>query len=137
MNGRILYLGSSQIDLDLVEHVRPTVNDWVEVQLRGRHLATYAGHEAEVLRKHFNLPPLPSIETTPVVVAAKTERKPKYITPAKAADELGMHPETMRKALREGKVPGAIRTPGGHWRIPLAYIATQRGETISAGVATT
>lgn len=33
-----------------------------------------------------------------------------------AAKRLGVHPETIRRAARQGKLAGA-RTPGGHWRV--------------------
>lgn len=132
MTNRVLNLTTGSIDLDKVESVCLGVNDWVEVTLRGEGTVVFNGEQASVLRKHFNLIlPGQQVERAPM-----RERKPKYLSPSKAADELGTHPETMRKALRDGKVPGAVRTPGGHWRIPVAYVAAQKGETISAGVAT-
>lgn len=40
---------------------------------------------------------------------------PYNLAPDPAAKVLGVHPATLKRWARDGRVP-AIRTPGGHWR---------------------
>lgn len=43
-----------------------------------------------------------------------------YMTTREIATEIGMDPETVRKWLRGGKIPGAVKPAGtvqGSWRI--------------------
>lgn len=42
-------------------------------------------------------------------------------TPAEAAIELRASVHSVKRWLREGQLAG-VRTPGGHWRIPLAEV---------------
>ena len=44
-----------------------------------------------------------------------------YLTVDQAADLLQVHPETVRRWLRRGRLPNARKVPSGHgWRIPRA-----------------
>ncbi|MBC6477747.1 MAG: helix-turn-helix domain-containing protein [Hormoscilla sp. GM7CHS1pb] len=43
--------------------------------------------------------------------------KHEYYTPAQAANLLGVHPESLRRWEREGKIT-SYRTPGGQLRCP-------------------
>lgn len=43
-----------------------------------------------------------------------------------AARLLGCTPETVLMTITQGSMPDAYRTPGGHWRIPLADIEAVR-----------
>jgi len=48
-----------------------------------------------------------------------------YLTPEEVAYLLRLHPETVRRFCREGKIP-AIHV-GGVWRIPLTELAKLQG----------
>lgn len=51
----------------------------------------------------------------------------KFLTVAETAALLRIHPESVRRAVREGKIPGARRVPGGRLiRIPVSYVDEQR-----------
>lgn len=50
-----------------------------------------------------------------------TEEKPEYLTVREAAKLLRVTEWTIRKHLREGVYPGAIR-PGRNWLIPRADV---------------
>jgi len=51
----------------------------------------------------------------------------KFLTVAEAAKLLRIHPESIRRAVRENKIPGARRVPGGRLiRIPISYIEELR-----------
>lgn len=41
---------------------------------------------------------------------------PRLLTPEQAADRLGIHVNTLRKAARAGRVPGAVRAGAKLWR---------------------
>ena len=42
-----------------------------------------------------------------------------------ASERIGVSPQTMRNYCKIGKVK-ALKTPGGHWRIPLHALDTYR-----------
>ncbi len=47
----------------------------------------------------------------------------RFLTVAETAALLRIHPESIRRAVREGKIPGVRRVPGGRLiRIPESYI---------------
>lgn len=47
----------------------------------------------------------------------------RFLTVSETAALLRVHPESIRRAVREGKIPGARRVPGGRLiRIPESYI---------------
>ncbi len=47
----------------------------------------------------------------------------RFLTVAETAALLRVHPESIRRAVREGKIPEARRVPGGRLiRIPESYI---------------
>ncbi len=50
----------------------------------------------------------------------------KFYSPSQAADAMGVHVSTVTRAAKRGGIPNAQRTPGGHWRIPAAFIAAQK-----------
>lgn len=52
-------------------------------------------------------------------------------TPAEAAAELRVSVGVVKRWLREGEI-GGVRTPGGHWRIPLSEIRGLRTHRVSA-----
>jgi excisionase family DNA binding protein len=46
-------------------------------------------------------------------------------TPAEAAAELRCSVHTVKRWAREGQI-AAVKTPGGHWRIPLSELRVLR-----------
>jgi excisionase family DNA binding protein len=47
----------------------------------------------------------------------------KWLTTAEVAQALQLHPASVRRAVRENRIPGARRVPGGRLiRIPAAYV---------------
>jgi excisionase family DNA binding protein len=53
-----------------------------------------------------------------------------YLTVAEAAEALRICSESVRRAVRAGKIPGARRVPGGTMiRIPAAYVEDQAETT--------
>jgi excisionase family DNA binding protein len=51
----------------------------------------------------------------------------RFLTVWEVAKILRLHPASIRKAVREGKIPGARRVPGGRLiRIPTAFVEDQR-----------
>lgn len=46
-----------------------------------------------------------------------TDRVPNFLTLENAASRLGVHLNTMRRAVREGRVRAVQLCRGGHWRI--------------------
>lgn len=44
-----------------------------------------------------------------------------YLSTARAATMLGLHPSSVRRAAAAERTP-AIRTPGGHRRVPAAWV---------------
>jgi len=50
-----------------------------------------------------------------------------YLTSTQAARVLGVSsPTTVKNWLEGGRFPGALRTPGGHWRFPLSEVLAVR-----------
>lgn len=49
----------------------------------------------------------------------------RFISAAEAARRLDVDKSTVARWCVAGKVPGAYRTVGGHWRIPAAWVADQ------------
>jgi len=47
--------------------------------------------------------------------------KRSFYTPEEVAEYYGVHPDTIRKMCREGKIPGA-RQFGRRWRIPASFL---------------
>jgi excisionase family DNA binding protein len=48
---------------------------------------------------------------------------PRYYTVREAAELLRICPESLRRAVRLGKIPGVVRVPGGRLiRIPASFI---------------
>ena len=45
------------------------------------------------------------------------------LKPADVARILGVNARTVKRWAEAGKLPGAFRTPGGHWRIPSKAVA--------------
>jgi excisionase family DNA binding protein len=50
------------------------------------------------------------------------------LTVAEAARALGARTRTILMWLQRGRFPGAIRTPGGHWRVPAETLERVRVE---------
>ena len=46
---------------------------------------------------------------------------PRYLTITEAAKLVAVDRRTLQNWCRGGKVPGAMQTPGGHWRVPEAW----------------
>jgi molybdopterin-binding protein len=57
------------------------------------------------------------------------KRLPERLTPAEAADALGVSYATVKQWIYNRKIR-SVRTPGGHHRIPASEIARLRGGTI-------
>jgi excisionase family DNA binding protein len=38
------------------------------------------------------------------------------------ARRTGLAPRTIRRYLEQGLIPGAMQSPGGHWRVPTAAL---------------
>lgn len=52
----------------------------------------------------------------------------RWFTVAEAAEVLRLHPESLRRAVRAGQVPGARRVLGGRTiRIPASYVEGKTG----------
>jgi excisionase family DNA binding protein len=49
-----------------------------------------------------------------------------YLTLTEAAERLNVERRRFARWCREGLIPGAIQTPGGHWRIPSDVDAQMR-----------
>ena len=45
------------------------------------------------------------------------------LKPEEVARLLGVNARTIKRWAESGKLPGAFRTPGGHWRVPAATVA--------------
>lgn len=57
--------------------------------------------------------------------ALLTDDSPRgLLTPANAAERLGVHPKTLTRPAANGRVPGATRV-GRHWRFDPAMLALQ------------
>jgi excisionase family DNA binding protein len=57
------------------------------------------------------------------------------LSPTEAATLLGVDVGTLKRWARDGKVPGAWRTPGGWWKFPregLEQLALPRSTTVGA-----
>jgi hypothetical protein len=50
--------------------------------------------------------------------ATSLHELPGWLTPAEAAAVLRLDPYTIRRSLREGVFPGAVKLPDRFWRIP-------------------
>ncbi len=48
--------------------------------------------------------------------------RPPMLTPRQAAELLSVHPNTIRRWIEEGHVPGAVVSPGGRIRLPATSI---------------
>ena len=60
----------------------------------------------------------------------------RYVTVREAANILCLHPESIRRAVRENKIPGARRVPGGRLiRIPSSYLEDLNGDRSRGGTA--
>jgi excisionase family DNA binding protein len=46
----------------------------------------------------------------------------KLVHLAHVARRMSVSDQTVRNWIAEGKIAGAIRTPGGHWRVPLSEV---------------
>ncbi|HEX8104404.1 MAG TPA: helix-turn-helix domain-containing protein [Solirubrobacteraceae bacterium] len=42
----------------------------------------------------------------------------RLLTPTEAGERLGLHPSTLTRAAKAGRVPGAVKTAGRYWRFP-------------------
>lgn len=51
-----------------------------------------------------------------------------YLSTREVADRLGLHPKTINRYCTEGAIPGAMKLPGGYWRIPESAIRAQGEE---------
>lgn len=65
------------------------------------------------------------------VMAIKEDEKPFYTT-SEAAHKLGLSDQTIRRMCESGKLKGAYRSEGGHWRIPEENFITTRKQDINA-----
>lgn len=54
--------------------------------------------------------------------------KPKVYTPGDVAKIFRVDPKTVSRWATAGRVPGAFRTPGGHWRFPAEIVDILAGE---------
>ncbi|UTR10169.1 helix-turn-helix domain-containing protein [Evansella sp. LMS18] len=65
---------------------------------------------------------------SPIPVKLITGKGPEKIfyTTTEAAQTLGFSDQTIRRMCESGKIKGASRSEGGHWRIPVEYFATTR-----------
>jgi len=54
-----------------------------------------------------------------------------WLSISRAADLMGVHPETIRAWEREGKITGIIRTLGGHRRIPISEVERLLGRELT------
>jgi len=58
----------------------------------------------------------------------------RYLTVHEVADVMRTHPETIRRWLRRGFFPNALKTPSGHdWRIPESDLEALRQATPGSG----
>lgn len=55
---------------------------------------------------------------------AVSEMPPETVSLRSAAARLGVHPATLRRWIAAGHVPGAVRTPTGYVRVPIAVLST-------------
>jgi excisionase family DNA binding protein len=46
----------------------------------------------------------------------------RFVTTSAIAQKTGMSPKTVRRLLETGALEGALRSPGGHWRVPAASV---------------
>lgn len=46
----------------------------------------------------------------------------KYMTPPEYGALFEVDGRTVRRWCEAGRIPGVIRTPGGHWRIPTSAV---------------
>lgn len=46
----------------------------------------------------------------------------RWLTVSETAEAFGVTPEAVRSWARNGHIPEACRTVGGHWRIPKAWV---------------
>jgi excisionase family DNA binding protein len=44
------------------------------------------------------------------------------LKPEEVARLLGVNARTIKRWAESGKLPGAFRTPGGHWRVPVSAV---------------
>lgn len=51
------------------------------------------------------------------------------------AEKLGISAQTVRRMCEQEKFPGAIRTDGGHWRIPQQLLKTTKEQDQRADAA--
>lgn len=58
----------------------------------------------------------------------QTEKPTRYVTPTVVARKTGVDPRTIRRALEDGRIVGAFKTPGGHWRVPTRTVDAWIGE---------
>lgn len=49
----------------------------------------------------------------------------RHVTAAEAGRRLEVATSTVARWADAGKIPGAYRTVGGHWRIPATWVAEQ------------
>lgn len=47
---------------------------------------------------------------------------PTFQTTGQAARRLGVSSKTVTRWCESGRILGAIRTEGGHWRVPASYV---------------
>jgi predicted site-specific integrase-resolvase len=54
----------------------------------------------------------------------KTDRRvlPVKLRITVAADRMGVHRKTLMRWCEAGKVPGAMKTPGGYWVVPDEWV---------------
>lgn len=50
-----------------------------------------------------------------------------YLSTGRAAAMVGVSDRTLRREADRGRIP-AITTPGGHWRVPAAWVRRQVAE---------
>lgn len=50
-----------------------------------------------------------------------------WISTGRAAKRLGYDPDTILEWCKNGKIDGARRGPGGHWKIPLEWVTNFLG----------
>jgi excisionase family DNA binding protein len=80
---------------------------------------------------HERTAPEVSIDAT----SDEAEEKSTYYSTFDAAEKLGVTAQTVRRMCEYGKFPGAIRTDGGHWRIPQIQFKTTKEQDQRAEAA--
>jgi excisionase family DNA binding protein len=61
-----------------------------------------------------------------------SDKDVEYFSPKQVGEKLGISDQTVRRMCDKGKFPEAIKTIGGHWRIPRNYFTTTKDQDLKA-----